>query len=1021
MDNYEYNKLRVMSYNCHGYSASKLPYVSSLLTNCDILFLQEHWLSDNQLNTLNNINSTHLSTGTVGFGSDDLLLGRPYGGCAIFWPANLKGFIHFVDTSNKRICSIRICNEDYKLLLVNVYMPYESDNNAYNEYVNVLTDAISLNDQFPDHCLILGGDFNVDFNKHKSHSQLLLDTCVENNLRIATLHECCDIDFTYNFCMTRFSFIDHFIVSTAVYDTCISECTVRHDGDNLSDHDPIMLSLNIDWNSIALTKRQAVAKIAWGKASSCNIDDYKRTLRDRLGSVLPPSESLSCHNVMCRDKKHIDQLNNYSSQIIQACLESATSVMPSTSCFNKCKTIPGWNEHVSTAREKSILWHNIWLECGKPRDGLVANIMRRTRAAYHYAVRYVKQNNSDIVRQRFASAIIENRNRDFWAEVKKVCGKTCGIQRTVDGHTQSDLIANVFANKYDELYTSVGYDGVEMDVLKGDIEGGVCTAGYDDNCIIRFVDIEDAVSKLKPGKHDGKSGLSSDHVKNACDELYIHIAILLSALVVHGCVTDDLAFSTILPIPKGKNLNYTDSTNYRGIALSSIVGKLFDLYVLSHYESFLTTSSLQFGFKRGHSTSMCTMVLKETIDYYRLNGNDVYCTMLDATKAFDRVEYCKLIRLLLLRKLPVVIIRFILNMYLLQYTSVAWNGSCSRPFRIRNGVRQGAVLSPVLFCIYFDELIQALVIAKYGCYIGLYYVGALAYADDIVLLAPSANATRNMLRICDKFGERYSVVFNASKSKCLFFSSSHRLYHADNRANPVFCIGGSNIEFVKDWPHLGHIISTNCDDEHDIMSRRRCLINQINNILCNFRNVDCNTKTRLIKAYCTSFYGSELWDLSNQCVDGICIAWRRGIRQVWRVPITTHSSLIPGLCKTIPLIDLFHKRMLKFIYRCLRSQSSLVNFVARHSILYCRMNSTVGRNATNFCLRYNTTIDNFINCNFNPNNIDSISTSTTPEEYHVNATVLNELIQCRDGILCLSDDSFCQDDVAQLIASLCTS
>jgi hypothetical protein len=84
---------------------------------------------------------------------------------------------------------------------------------------------------------------------------------------------------------------------------------------------------------------------------------------------------------------------------------------------------------------------------------------------------------------------------------------------------------------------------------------------------------------------------------NACDELFMHIAMLMSALVVHGYVTDDLTFSTVLPIPKGRNLNYSDYKNYRGIALSSIFGKIFDLYVLSRYESCLTTSNLQFGFK----------------------------------------------------------------------------------------------------------------------------------------------------------------------------------------------------------------------------------------------------------------------------------------------------------------------------------------------------------------------------------------------------------------------------------------
>jgi len=71
-----------------------------------------------------------------------------------------------------------------------------------------------------------------------------------------------------------------------------------------------------------------------------------------------------------------------------------------------------------------------------------------------------------------------------------------------------------------------------------------------------------AASKLKPGKHAGHYGLSSDHVINACDELYIHIAMLLSASVVHGYITDDLSFSTELPIPKGKNLNYSDYANY---------------------------------------------------------------------------------------------------------------------------------------------------------------------------------------------------------------------------------------------------------------------------------------------------------------------------------------------------------------------------------------------------------------------------------------------------------------------------
>jgi len=60
---------------------------------------------------------------------------------------------------------------------------------------------------------------------------------------------------------------------------------------------------------------------------------------------------------------------------------------------------------------------------------------------------------------------------------------------------------------------------------------------------------------------------------------------------------------------------------------------------------------------------MCTMILKETIDYYRTNGNDVFCSMLDATKAFDCVEYCKRVCLLSIENASAVTIRFLLNLY----------------------------------------------------------------------------------------------------------------------------------------------------------------------------------------------------------------------------------------------------------------------------------------------------------------------------------------------------------------------
>jgi len=190
--------------------------------------------------------------------------------------------------------------------------------------------------------------------------------------------------------------------------------------------------------------------------------------------------------------------------------------------------------------------------------------------------------------------------------------------------------------------------------------------------------------------------------------------------------------------------NPTDSGNYRGIALGSLLGKVFDLLLLDRYSDRLVTSQLQFGFKARRSTNMCTMVLKETISYYITHKSSVYCTILDATKAFDRVKYTKLFRLLMGRHLPPVVLRVLLFMYTHSIARVSWNGCVSRQFSVSNGVKQGGVLSPVLFCVYFDGLLCKLNDAGYGCYIGRAFAGVLAYADDIVLLAPSASAMRKM-------------------------------------------------------------------------------------------------------------------------------------------------------------------------------------------------------------------------------------------------------------------------------------
>ena len=99
-------------------------------------------------------------------------------------------------------------------------------------------------------------------------------------------------------------------------------------------------------------------------------------------------------------------------------------------------------------------------------------------------------------------------------------------------------------------------------------------------------------------------------------------------------------------------------------------------------------------------------------------------------------------------------------MYTHQKLRMKWNDICSELFDVTKGVKQGGILSPLLFCVYIDVLFERLRLDNVGCYIGNVYVGMDGYGDDVCLMAPSCHAVCKMLSICVDFGQEYNVEFN---------------------------------------------------------------------------------------------------------------------------------------------------------------------------------------------------------------------------------------------------------------------
>ena len=227
------------------------------------------------------------------------------------------------------------------------------------------------------------------------------------------------------------------------------------------------------------------------------------------------------------------------------------------------------------------------------------------------------------------------------------------------------------------------------------------------------------------------------------------------------------------PLIKEKLGNINTSKNYRSIAISSLILKILDWIIIILFGSELELDDLQFSYQQNCSTTMCSWLALETISYFNRNGSEVFCTLMDMTKAFDLVQHSVLFRKLIDQKVSMIFIRLLLSMYLLQCANVRWNSSFSEIFTLTNGIKQGAILSAILYCVYMNGLFKKLRQKRNSCWIGESYLGILGYADDNFLMSPTLDGLQDMLKTCEDYSKSHNLVFSTnpdpskSNTKCL--------------------------------------------------------------------------------------------------------------------------------------------------------------------------------------------------------------------------------------------------------------
>ena len=250
----------------------------------------------------------------------------------------------------------------------------------------------------------------------------------------------------------------------------------------------------------------------------------------------------------------------------------------------------------------------------------------------------------------------------------------------------------------------------------------------------------------------------------------------------------------------------------------------------------------------------------------------------------------------------------------------------SEEWKLCNGVRQGGVLSGIFFNIYIDSLITNIAKTKIGCRYGSRMSNIVAYADDIVLLAPSHTGLQTLIDISVDEANKLTLVFNENKSKCMMFRG--KLKRVEGVKS--FTLNNREMEFVTSFRYLGYFIRDDLIDATDMDNCLRKFYRVFNVILRKFNFADTRVKLYLFEQCCLQIYGSDLWFCSKGSVNNLKqfgIAYHKAIKKI--LCLSSHESN-HFACEVAQLMTFEHflnKNLIFFAYRMLEKPFNFIRKV----------------------------------------------------------------------------------------------
>ena len=432
-----------------------------------------------------------------------------------------------------------------------------------------------------------------------------------------------------------------------------------------------------------------------------------------------------------------------------------------------------------------------------------------------------------------------------------------------------------------------------------------------------------ALKEMKEGKAVGVDEIPAEMLKSLGDKAEQEIHGICKSMYEEGKWPDDFTRVVMIPLPK-KN-NASDCGDFRTISLichaSKIMLKILTKRIEAKAKYLLGRN--QFGFRKGCGTRDGIGVMRTLCERSLEHGNDVYICFVDFEKAFDRVDWVKMFQILTDLHVDWKDRRLTKDLYMRQEAVVRVADGESKPGVIGRGVRQGCPMSPLLFSIYAEVMMnEALEGVEEGVSVGGRVVSDVRFADDQGMVSSSEQGLQKLMNKVNDTAKKFNMKINVKKTKVMVVSR-------EGGGIVNINIDGQKVEQVKNFKYLGSFISDDARNIVDVKTRvalAKEAFNKRKELLTRMFKLGLRKRMVKVLVWPVVLYGCETWTLRKEESDRLQALemwiWRRLEKISWTQKIS-NEEVLKKVEEKRGLMETIHQRKKNWIGHVLRGEGLL--------------------------------------------------------------------------------------------------